>query len=127
MSLSYKVVSKRNTLSSKHDTLYYPVLTDRKVADLRAVTDEISRSSMINSADVMAVMEAFRKTMLHLLKEGYNVKIDDLGTFSVHASAKGKEDPEKVSYRDITKLSLSFLPSKDVKHQVNQFKVRKKK
>ena len=127
MSLSYKVVSKRNTLSSKHDTLYYPVLTDRKVADLRAVTDEISRSSMINSADVMAVMEAFRKTMLHLLKEGYNVKIDDLGTFSVHASAKGKEDPEKVSYRDITKLSLSFLPSKDVKQQVNQFKVRKKK
>ena len=127
MTLTYKVVSKRNTISPEGERLYYPALTDRKLADLRMVMDEIHRSSSVNPADVLAVMEGFRITMLHLLKAGYNVKIDELGTFSLHASSKGKADPSQVNHRDISKLSLSFLPSKEIKHQINQFKVRKKK
>ena len=127
MALTYKVAAKKTTLSEGKEHLYYPVITDRKVADLQQISEEISNISTVHSADVLAVMDAFRQTMLKLLEEGYNVKVDELGTFSVHASAKGKDDPEKVSHRDITKLRLTFLPGNEIKDQVNHFKVRKKR
>lgn len=126
MGLKYKVVAKRSPLAKNSQTLYYPALDDRKVANLDMVCEEISRVSTLTRADVMATVIALQETMLYLMEQGYNVKLDDLGTFSLHASAKGKERPEAVSYRDITKLNMKFLPTKEVKKAINQFQVRKR-
>lgn len=127
MPLQYEVKSKKTTLSSDQQIRYYPVLTGRRVADARKVSAEISAGSSLTKADVRAVLEALTEVIPRLLGDGYNVKLDDLGTFSVHAKSEGKDDPSKVTTRDIKSLDMSFLPSKRIKEELKILKVEKKR
>ncbi len=127
MALEYEVKTKRSTTLGKDKaTLYYPVITGRKLADIRMVAEEISSQTTLSNADVMAVVEAMIKTVPKLLADGYNVRLDNLGIFSVHARAQGREDPAKVTVRDIRELKMSFLPSKLLKRKLQVFKVKKR-
>lgn len=113
MAISYKVVSKKPGLSS--ETLYYPMLTGRRTADLHEICAHISKRSSFSPADVIGVVHALIEAIPNYLSEGRNVRLGGLGTFSVHASAKGKTDPDKVTARDIDGVKMSFLPDKQIK------------
>ena len=113
MAVSYKVVSKRpGGMAGQNAPKYYPVLTNRRVADLHEICDIISDRSTFSHSDVAGVVEAFVRLVPELLQDGYNVRLGDMGTFMLHASATGKDAPEKVSQKDITGLKMGFLPSK---------------
>ncbi|MDW3191562.1 MAG: HU family DNA-binding protein [Cytophagales bacterium] len=127
MALQYEVKSKRPGLSRDQPAKYYPVLTGRKVADTRLICDHISAGSSLTRSDVLAVITALTDLIPELLEDGYNVKLEDLGTFSLHARSEGKEDPTKVTVRDIKSLKMAFLPSKQIKEALKTLKVEKKK
>ncbi len=126
MAVSYKVVSKKpRGLAGTLPVKYYPVITNRSVIDLRDLCDRISEKSSLTSGDIMAVVESLIQDIPTLLMNGYNVKLDNFGTFSIHASAEGKDDPTKVRGRDVTSVKMSFLPSKYVKHKLKFTKFKK--
>ncbi|UXP33475.1 hypothetical protein N6H18_05850 [Reichenbachiella agarivorans] len=126
MSIKYKVVSKRPAgIAGVNDPRYYPILTNRKVSDLDDVCRMISKRSTFNEADVIGVIHSLIDLIPELVMDGRNVKLDGLGIFSVHASAVGKQTPEEVSARDISKLKLAFLPSKKIKNELIKAEFKK--
>lgn len=125
MPIQYKVVTKKPGLSK--EVRYYPMLTGRESVDLREVCDHISETSAFNPAVVVGVVEALFSAVPHFLSMGKNVHLDGLGTFSVHASSKGKEAADKVTSKDIDELKLAFLPDKRVKQALKTFKFTKRK
>ncbi|MBK6263733.1 hypothetical protein JKA74_01695 [Marivirga sp. S37H4] len=125
MSIQYKVVSKKPGLSSQ--VRYYPVLTGRKVIGLHQVCEYISKSSSFHAADVVGVVEALVVAVPYFISMGGNVHLDGLGTFSVHASSKGKDSAEEVTSKDISELKMSFLPDKRIKRALKDFKFKKAK
>lgn len=128
MPINYKIVSKRpGGMAGDNPPRYYPVLTKRRVADTRHLIDMIRESSTLSGPDVVAVFESLRTIIPQLLANGYNVRLDDLGTFSIHARSKGKDTPEAVTSRDIDSLKISFLPDKDVKRRLSTVKFNKVK
>jgi predicted histone-like DNA-binding protein len=130
MALKYKVVSKRpGGMAGNNTPRYYPVLTDRSVADLRMVADLISERSSMHSAAVVGVLDALTKLVPQLLQDGHNVRLDGFGTFSLHVSGKGQDTPDKVSVHDITGVKMAFLPDKRIKRnlKVTKFVKSKKK
>ncbi len=128
MAINYKVVSKRpGGMAGEQPPKYYPVLTKRRVANTRFLIDEIKGRSTLSGADVVAVFESLRTIIPQLLSSGYNVRLDGLGTFSIHARSKGKDTPEAVTSRDIDSLNISFLPEKDVKSKLKSIKFNKVK
>lgn len=128
MAVSYKVVSKKpRGLAGTLPVKYYPVITNRSVIDMRRLCDIISQKSSLTSGDIMAVVESLIQDIPNLLMDGYNVKLDNFGTFSIHASAEGKDDPSKVRGRDVTSVRMSFLPSKYVKRKLQNTKFEKGK
>jgi predicted histone-like DNA-binding protein len=121
MSIPYTVVSKRPAgIAGTNSPRYYPVLTERSTIDLRAVCDIISQRSTFSHADVVGVVHALIELVPELLMDGKNVKLDDWGTFSVHASGVGQDVPEKVTSRDITSLKMTFLPDKNIKQKLQR-------
>ncbi|UXP32017.1 HU family DNA-binding protein [Reichenbachiella agarivorans] len=116
MAIKYKVVTKKPGLSSQ--VRYYPVLTGRKVVDIYEVCDYISKQSSFNHPDVVGIVEALIDAVPYFVSMGDNVRLDGLGTFSVHASSKGKESAEEVTSRDISELKMSFLPDKRIKRAI---------
>lgn len=92
---------------------------------MEMVSKEIAARSTFTRADIAGVLESFSSLIPELLADGYNVKLDGLGSFSLHVSGKGQEDPEKVSSKDITKVKMAFLPSKRIKKALTQLTFRK--
>ena len=128
MSVLYKVVSKKPGLASPDSTTkYYPVLTGRRQSDIREVCKILSESSTVTAGDIRGVLEGLIKLIPDLLMEGRTVKLDGFGTFSLHASAKGQDSPEKVTARDITGVKMSFLPDKIIKRELKMTKFQKQK
>ena len=126
MAIPYKVVSKRpGGMAGENTPKYYPALTNRRVANLRDICEIISDRSTFSHSDVAGVMEALVRLVPELIQDGYNVRLGDLGTFSLHASATGKDDPGKVSQKDITGLKMAFLPSKRIKQELKKTRFKK--
>lgn len=118
MPVHYTVVSKKSVLSGDPQVKYYPQLTNRSTVDMRTMCDLISEKCAVSPADIYGVVEALLGEITHQLKEGRNVKLDSLGTFSLHASAHGHDQPEKVTSRDIKNLKVSFLASPYMKRLI---------
>lgn len=53
-----------------------------------------------------------------LLTDGYTVKLDELGTFRLHAKVSTSETPDSVSVKNIKNLRLSFRPDKYIKDEL---------
>ncbi len=101
---------------------FYPVLTDRETADLNMICELISERSSLHRADVKAVVESLVDVIPDLISQGYNPRLDDFGTFSVHVSSKGKDQKDKVTVLDVEKVRMTFLPSKRLKAALNRLK-----
>ena len=127
MAVFYKVVSKRpGGMAGTNAPRYYPVLTDRRVMDLRELSKRISDMSTVSRPDVMAVVYAFIDLIPGLLQDGYNIKLDGFGTFSLHVSGEGKDDPDQVTHRDIKGVKMTILPDKRIKIRLQATTFRKK-
>ncbi|MEP5613437.1 MAG: HU family DNA-binding protein [Cyclobacteriaceae bacterium] len=127
MSIKYTVVSKRPAgMAGQRPPRYYPNLTDRSIADLNMICDRIASRSTLHHADIKAVVESLIQVIPQFLQEGYNPRLDEFGTFSVHVSSSGKDHPDKVTVRDIESLRMSFLPSKRMKMLLKKIKFTKK-
>jgi predicted histone-like DNA-binding protein len=127
MAVKYKVVSKRpGGIAGERAPKYYPVITDRKTMSEREFSERVAERAGVHMGTVLAVAESLFRTIPELLMSGYNVKFNDLGTFSLHVSAEGKDTMEEVSAHDISKLKIAFLPSKEIKHRIALTKFEKK-
>jgi len=116
MPISYKVVTKRpGGIAGERTPRYYPALTGRSIADLNMICDLISERSTLHRADVKAVVESLIEVIPELIQQGYNPRLDEFGTFSVHVSSKGKDRSDQVTARDIESAKMTFLPSKRMK------------
>lgn len=126
MAVSYKVVSKRpGGMAGSNPPKYFPMVTKRSLMDTRELAEEIGRRNGFSSAHVVGIIETLIQMVPEMLKDGRSVRLDGFGTFSLHVSGVGREDPDKVTKRDITKVKMAFLPSKEIKMKLAATKFRK--
>ncbi|MEP1093478.1 MAG: HU family DNA-binding protein [Cyclobacteriaceae bacterium] len=126
MAIHFKVTPKRpGGIAGERAPRYYPTLTGRSIADLNMICDRISERSSLHRADVKAVVESLIEIITELIQKGYNPRLDEFGTFSVHVSSKGKDHPEQVTSRDIESTKMAFLPSKRMKNLLKLIKFTK--
>lgn len=119
MAVSYKVISKRpGGMAGERTPKYFPIVTKRELVNSRTLAELISERSSFTTPVVIGMIESLIQIIPEMLKKGNNVRLDGLGTFSLHVSGVGKDDPKKVTKRDITKVKMAFLPSKDIKRDL---------
>ena len=104
---------------------YFPMVTKRDLIDTRALAELISERSSFSTPVLIGMIECLTQIIPTMLKDGNNVRLDGLGTFSLHVSGKGRDNPEKVTRRDITKVKMAFLPSKDIKRSLSTTEFKK--
>ncbi len=116
---SYKVVSKRpGGMAGPSIPKYYPIVTKRETIDSREFAELISEGTTFSTADVLGVIETLVQMVPFYLQQGNNIRLDNFGTFSLHVSGVEQENPKKVTKRDITKVRMTFLPSKEIKRKL---------
>ena len=80
---------KRNTLPTTDgsERNLYPSLIITATADENQLAENISKTCSFTPADVKGVLSALTSEIAYYLGNGYNVKLDNIGTFSVSLTA----------------------------------------
>ncbi len=115
MTIKFNIVQRGRPGFPEAPKKYYPsvVATGRKTT--RQLAERISEFSTVSSTDMMALIEAFLKTIPQELAAGNVVELGDFGTFWLKNNAEGMEDPDDVNATQIINLLPRFNPGKEFK------------
>lgn len=128
LALHYKVVSTSKPGSGKEGSqLWFPKLTGSSQINLHEIAKNLEKRSSASGTDVYLIVRGLVDLLPQLLIDGYTVKLDELGTFRLHAKTDVCEQPEQVSARNIRELRVSFRPDNRIKQQLKGAKVTPEK
>lgn len=78
----------------------------------------IQEATTISTADLKAVVNALQEQIIYQLKQGYSVRLGDLGSFHVTIHAKGKQTAAECSSKDIKNVRVQFTPSANMRNRL---------
>jgi predicted histone-like DNA-binding protein len=124
MALKYKIVSTFSPGEGKEGKqLWFPKITGSSQINLREIAKILHKRSTASESDVYLIVKGLVDLIPELLANGYTVKLDELGTFRLHAKVSTSGSPESVSVKNINKLRLSFRPDNFIKDGFQGIKI----
>lgn len=125
MAFRYELKSKRSALGDKK-TLYYaqPIRTGE--VSTRQLAREISKRSTLSEADVRATLIALSETMQDFLHDGYSVRLDDLGRFTISVTSDGFESPDQCHPKQVRANKICFMADKELKRNLKGIEFERK-
>ncbi|MBR1774447.1 MAG: HU family DNA-binding protein [Bacteroidales bacterium] len=76
----------------------------------------------LSKSDVEAAVAELAWQIENLLSQGHSVRVGDLGIFYPTLNAQTVDDPKDVHPNTIKKIVCNFLPSKELKNNLNETK-----
>ncbi|WP_298767078.1 HU family DNA-binding protein [uncultured Polaribacter sp.] len=125
MSISYKVIPRKNPQDFTAAEKYYATVTHNGSIDFESLAEIISNQCTVTETDCIAVLTVLEQNIIRELKEGRIVRLGKLGNFQVGLSSKGFETPAEVTANAITKSRILFRPAKKMKELLNTLNYRK--
>jgi predicted histone-like DNA-binding protein len=124
MLLKYKVVSTFRPGEGKTGRkLWFPKLTGSSRAGLPEIAEMLEKRSTASGADVYLIIKGLVDLIPELLTEGNTVRLNELGTFRLHAKVNVRDSAEEVSVKDIRELRISFIPEKGIKKKLKEAEI----
>jgi len=111
MSIQYRLTPMRDNISENPKQGFYAQVVTKGTIDTRELCKSISEKCSLNVADMKAAIEALAQTIEDKLQDGYNVSIDELGTFSVSAESRTVQDCEEIRGQSVRVKNINFRPS----------------
>ncbi len=121
MTIRYKISSTSKPGTGKEgEKIYFPRLTGSSPVDLDYLSGIIEQRSTASRADVYLILLEFARLIPELLTSGKTILVKDLGSFQLHARVSTADSPEKVTFRNIKEIRMSFLPDKKLKGKLKR-------
>lgn len=119
MSIQYRLTPMKDNISEDPKVGYYAQVVTRGTVTTERLCREISASCTLTVADLKAAIEALVSSVESKLKDGYNVCIDDLGTFSVSAQSVPTADEDGIRSPSVKVKKINFRPSVRLKKHMS--------
>lgn len=91
---------------------YHPRVVAKGTVSLKEIVDTVSGRCTLSAADLHAAVTAIEQVVSENLANGFRVRLDGLGSFSLTLSAPEVDDPTKVRSQNVTVKSVVFSPEK---------------
>ena len=128
MALQYKIISTiKRGQAEDNERIWFPKLTGSRKVELQQVAQILEKRSTASEADIQVVLTGLANLIPELLLNGNTVKIDNFGSFRLHAKVTTEDSPDKVTALNINDLRISFLPDKRIKTALKRADFTKKK
>ena len=86
------------------------------------MSENISRSSSVNRADVAAVLDVLKHELVTYVAKGGIVEFDGLGSFRLSLSSAVRDTPKETSIKDIRNRNVRFRLDKGLQRQIDETK-----
>lgn len=91
---------------------YHPRVVAKGIVSLKEIVETVSGRCTLSAADLHAAVTAIEQAVSENLANGYRVRLDGLGSFSLTLSSPDVEDPTKVRSQNVSVKSVVFSPDK---------------
>lgn len=122
MSIQYRLTPMRDNISKNPKEGFYAQVVTKGTVDTKDLCREISEKCSLSVADMKAAIEALAQTIENRLQDGYNVSIDELGTFSVSAESRTVQESEEIRGQSVKVKNINFRPSVRLKSSMKTSK-----
>jgi predicted histone-like DNA-binding protein len=85
---------------------------------LAEIAKEIEGRSALSLGDVQSVLSNLMEVMPIFLKLGQSIKLEGFGTFRITVSSDGTATAEELNARHVKGVKLVFLPSVELKRNL---------
>lgn len=120
MSVSFKMVPKKNNLVVPPQIKYYPCAIHNGEEDLDSLADIVASQSTISKADCYGVIMALTKAIGESLADGRIVRIDNLGSFQITLQGLPADTLEELGKANIKGAKIIYKPSRNMKKNLDQ-------
>lgn len=91
---------------------YHPRVVAKGTVSLKEIVDTVSGRCTLSAADLHAAVTAIEQVVSENLANGFRVRLDGLGSFSLTLSSPEVDDPTKVRSQSVAVKSVVFSPEK---------------
>ncbi|MDR1218539.1 MAG: HU family DNA-binding protein [Treponema sp.] len=109
---------KRANPQDRNQSKWY--LTQEKSGNvgMKDIAKEIEGRSALSLGDVQSVLSNMMEVLPVFLKLGQSVNLEGFGTFRISVTSDGTATPEELNARHVKGVKLLFLPSADLKRNL---------
>lgn len=118
MGFKYRVRTKIDTINELGKSKYYAVPVRSGLIDLKYIADILEKRSSLSKGDIISTIVGLVDVLQDYLKDGYNVRIDDLGIFSISVSSDGFEDPEQCKPHKVRANKICFRADSNLRRNL---------
>lgn len=120
MSIQYRLTEKSDNINANPKKGYYAQVVTRGTVDTNEMCRIISSRSSLTAADIKATLEALVGVIEEKLGEGYNICINELGTFSVSSETNKEASLDDVLTGEHVRVkNINYRPSVRMKKSLS--------
>lgn len=125
MAYCFDVKSKRSGIN-KNDVKYYAIPKRTGVVTTRQLAKIISERCTLTEPDMLAALSALSQVLEEYLVQGYHVKLDNIGRFSLSVTSDGMPTPEQVTAPHVKAKKICFMADKELKLKITKTQFKRK-
>lgn len=116
--IKYSLVKRRDPRHPEHPQKYYASAQSMKTLPLEELAKHIRfHGCAYREGDFIAITKMLAEATTKMLKEGYRVQLDELGTFYLTLGCEGAESREAFSPKEhIKEVRVNWVPGEAFKH-----------
>ena len=115
MSIKYRLTPMKDNNSASTKKGFYAQVVTKGTIDSLQLCEEIADSCNLSTGELMNAIAAITSSVSEKLRDGYNVCIDELGTFSISAESELLPCTSEVTEQCIKVKKINFRPSVGMK------------
>ncbi|WP_340203024.1 HU family DNA-binding protein [Ascidiimonas sp. W6] len=127
MSVTFRTIQKRNPQDLTATPKYYALAIPKGTSDIDRLSELIADGSTVRQADVYEVIIGLVNAIQGELKQGRNVVLGKLGTFSLGVNSEGVEEEEKVTANQIKKARIRYRPGTKIRNMLKTLRYQKER
>ncbi len=126
MAFRYRVKTKRSGIGEK-TAKYYAVPVRSGEISTRQLAKDLTKISSLSEGDVHSALIGLSGLVEKYLQEGYSVRLDNLGLFSISATSDGFDTPEECTPHRVKANKICFRAENDLKSNLKYVRFEREK
>jgi len=125
MALKYVVKAKRSGVGAKALKYYALPFRSGEISTLQ-LAEELSERCTLTEMDIRATLIGLSKMIEEYLHNGYSVRLDDLGRFTLSVTSDGFDDVAECTPSKVKAKKICFMADKRLKENLKKVTFERK-
>ncbi|MBP1630517.1 MAG: DNA-binding protein [Bacteroidetes bacterium] len=125
MAITFVPRKKKYLKNGKIEEKYFAIPKTRNTLGIKELAIEISDCSMVNESAIVSVLIELSNIMRKRIVDGYNIKLDGIGTFGIAITSPSYDLPDEINIKEIKATKITFRSDNKLNKVLKSLKFRK--